>query len=63
MRPLDVLVDRMIRDVSELQIINDEMYSQPYMKLDLSSFNQLIRSGSDLAPTVDKRKGYSGVFG
>lgn len=49
-RPLDCLIYRMVDDIHVLEICHDEIHRHHYLEIDLSSFNQLIRCGSHLAP-------------
>ncbi|XP_052064145.1 uncharacterized protein LOC127704231 isoform X2 [Mytilus californianus] len=52
-RPLDCLIYRMIKDIQELKKLHDEIHSFQYLKIDLSSFNYLVRCGCELAPIED----------
>lgn len=40
----------MVDDIHVLEICHDEIHRHHYLEIDLSSFNQLIRCGSHLAP-------------
>ncbi|CAC5361480.1 unnamed protein product [Mytilus coruscus] len=52
-RPLDCLIYRMIKDIRELKKLHDKIHSHQYLKIDLSSFNYLVRCGCELAPIED----------
>ncbi|XP_063399769.1 ankyrin-1-like [Mytilus trossulus] len=52
-RPLDCFIYRMITDIRELEILHDEVPSHQHLKIDLSSFNHLVRCGCVLAPIED----------
>lgn len=60
-RPLDVLVQRMIKDIRNLDVKEAQKEQCGLLTLDLSLFNLLVCGGADLCPstidTIDEKNG------